>query len=130
MKKILILISTIVVLLSCTSCLATGKSAGIQQNYDIKALNAQLQVLSEAIKVHDNEIITLNNREKAILDDMNVNLDKMEELYNSKDEKIKMIKTVLSAYEFYSVNLTDDEKIIAKSLAYDKIEEIINNEEN
>ena len=123
MKRLLVFI---VVPLLFTSCLTTN--AGIKQNYDIKALNAQLETLNEVIKQHDEQIIVLNDKEKAILDDMDINLSKMEELYNNKDNKLKEIKTVLLAYELYSVNLNEDEKIIAKSLAYDKIKEIIDEE--
>ena len=125
MKKLLLILF---ISLLCTSCVTSGKSAGFKQAYDVKALNAQMSTMIATIKQHDQEIVKLNEREAAILDDMGVNLDKMEAEYNKKVEKIKRIREVLLAYELIEPTVAEEDRIALKALMYDKIKEIVNEE--
>ena len=94
----------------------------------MKALNAQMSTMIATIKQHDQEIVKLNEREAAILDDMGVTLDKMEAEYNKKVEKIKRIREVLLAYELIEPSVAEEDRVALKALMYDKIKEIVNEE--
>lgn len=87
-----------------------------------------MSTMIATIKQHDQEIVKLNEREIAILDDMGVNLDKMEAEYNKKVEKIKRIREVLLAYELIEPTVAEGDRVALKALMYDKIKEIVNEE--
>lgn len=87
-----------------------------------------MSTMIATIKQHDQEIVKLNEREAAILDDMGVNLDKMEAEYNKKVEKIKKIREVLLAYELIEPTVAEEDRVALKALMYDKIKEIVNEE--
>ena len=87
-----------------------------------------MSTMIATIKQHDQEIVKLNEREAAILDDMGVSLDKMEAEYNKKVEKIKKIREVLLAYELIEPTVAEEDRVALKALMYDKIKEIVNEE--
>ena len=123
MHKLIVL--SIAVLVLCTSCLTTGKSAGIKQNYDIKQLNSQMSVMLDTIYKHDLELTKLNEREENILNDMGLNLDKMEQEYNKKSDIILQIRQVVFAYDIMASSISEQEQIVLKAVLYDKIKEIL-----
>jgi len=121
----------ITIIISCflfTSCLTTGKSAGIKENYDIKQLNAQMSVMLETINNHDIELSKLNERENEILSDMGLNLDKMEQEYNKKADMVAQIRQLIFVYDVMAPTVDENEQIVLKSMLYDKIKEIVNEE--
>ena len=123
MHKLIVL--SIAVLVLCTSCLTTGKSAGIKQNYDIKQLNSQMSVMLDTIYKHDLELTKLNEIEEKILNDMGLNLDKMEQEYNKKSDIILQIRQVVFAYDIMASSISEQEQIVLKAVLYDKIKEIL-----
>ena len=84
-----------------------------------------MSVVIESIARHDNEILSLNKREEVILDDMGINLEKMEAEYAKKVEIITEVKQVILAYDLLEPILSDEDKIVVKGLMYDKIKEIV-----
>jgi len=88
-----------------------------------------METLISIVQEHDLELLMLNSRETEILSDIGLYVDLMEEEYNKKSDKLKQAKQVLLAYELYETMLSDDEKVYAKAAMYDKIREIIEDEE-
>jgi len=125
MKKIFI---CIICLLLC-SCATTFKVGGSEHSHNIKENAAKMETLISIVQEHDLELLTLNSREVKILSDIGLYVDLMEEEYNKKSDKLKQVKQVLLAYELYETMLTEDEKVYAKAAMYDKIKEIIEDEE-
>ena len=128
--KRFILIYLILCSLIFTGCLTTGKSAGFKENYDIKQLNAQMSVMLETIYQHDMEITKLNEREAEILNDMGLNLDRMEEEYNKKADIVSQIRQLIFVYDVMCPTIPEQEQTILKSMMYDRIREIVENENN
>lgn len=80
------------------------------------------------VQEHDLEIVQLNSRETKILSDIGVYIDLMEEEYNKKSDKLKQVKQVLLAYELYETLLDENDRVYAKAAMYDKIKEIMEDE--